>query len=148
MTDELLIYKVALPVPLARLFDYLPPATCSTPILRGTRVKVSFGRQELIGIVFDIAHHSTLALNQLKPILSVCDSIPLFPQQLCEFILKASRYYHHAIGEVAFTGLPPSLRQGKPIKDHPSEPIELKDLQSHSLNSAQQNAVDKIISSQ
>jgi primosomal protein N' (replication factor Y) len=112
MNDKL-IYKVALPVPLQRLFDYLPPSEASSILPRGTRVKVPFGRQERIGIVFDHVSHSALPMTQLKPILSACDPFPLFPESLCDFILKASRYYHHAIGEVAFTGLPPSLRQGK-----------------------------------
>lgn len=142
-----LIYKVALSVPLQRLFDYLPPQEASSqPLARGTRVKVPFGRQERVGIILDHATHSSLERAQLKSILSVCDPFPLFPETLCDFIVKAARYYHHAIGEVAFTGLPPSLRQGKPFKlieneQKSSFPVS----EPLALNTEQQIAVDTIL---
>lgn len=141
-----LIYKVALPVPLQRLFDYLPPVDASSILARGTRIKVPFGRQERIGIIFDHASQSTLPITQLKPIIAECDPLPLFPESLCDFILKASRYYHHAIGEVAFTGLPPSLRQGKALKsmDYAREVSPILS-QSLTLNTEQLYAVQTIL---
>lgn len=147
MSDKL-IYKIALPVPLQRLFDYLPPLEeTSCPLARGTRVRVPFGRQERIGIIFDHATDTSLSMHQLKPILSVCDPFPLFPENLCDFIVKASRYYHHAIGEVAFTGLPPSLRQGKPLKPIKNDNLPPSPIISHALalNTDQQFAVDAIL---
>lgn len=145
MNDKL-IYKVALPVPLQRLFDYLPPIEASSLLPRGTRVKIPFGRQERIGIIFDHASHSAIPMAQLKPILSACDAFPLFPESLCDFIVKASRYYHHAIGEVAFTGLPPALRQGKVLKsiENTSEALSTFS-QPFPLNTEQQYAVQTIL---
>jgi primosomal protein N' (replication factor Y) len=149
MSAEAKIYKIALPVPLRRLFDYLPPQTDEYPIARGSRVKVPFGNQELTGIVFGIATHSALSPAQLKPIKSVCDAFPLFPDLLCDFIEKASKYYHHPIGEVAFTGLPPALRHGKPLKQ-----CEATEKAFHyinpgiTLNTAQESAIEAILSHQ
>jgi len=39
----------------------------------GTRVRVPFGRQRLIGVVMEIADSSDLPLERLKPILEVLD---------------------------------------------------------------------------
>lgn len=142
-----LIYKVALPVPLRRLFDYLPPIEGSNLLARGTRVKVPFGRQQLVGIILDHAQGSSLPQNQLKQIVSVCDDVPLFPTSLCDLIQKAANYYHHPIGEVAFTGLPQSLRQGKvyvPKVSSTDKPVHLPE-SNLTLNTAQQDALDTII---
>jgi primosomal protein N' len=50
MPDDVL--RVALPVPLARLFDYRAPAGAdATPGRVGQRVRVPFGSRELVGIV-------------------------------------------------------------------------------------------------
>jgi primosomal protein N' (replication factor Y) len=50
MTDAVL--KVALPLPLPRLFDYLPAdgATAYTADI-GRRVRVAFGNREMCGVV-------------------------------------------------------------------------------------------------
>lgn len=46
------ILRVALPVPLPRLFDYLPPADAK-PVAVGQRVRVPFGPRELCGLVIE-----------------------------------------------------------------------------------------------
>ncbi|MGH8077006.1 MAG: hypothetical protein ACREPE_06740, partial [Lysobacter sp.] len=45
------IWRVALPLPLPRLFDYLPVAGHATGGDIGRRVRVPFGSRELIGVV-------------------------------------------------------------------------------------------------
>ncbi|MBT5719034.1 MAG: hypothetical protein HOI69_05765, partial [Gammaproteobacteria bacterium] len=52
------VLQVAVPSPLRRVFDYLP--LTNKQALAGTRVKVSFGRQQLIGIVVSVASGSSL----------------------------------------------------------------------------------------
>lgn len=145
-----LVYKVALPVPLRRVFDYLPPEEHPALLERGTRVKVPFGRQQLVGIVLGHAEGSILPSTSLKSILSVCDTYALFPASLCDLIQKTANYYHHPIGEVAFTGLPQSLRQGKPCEllDLSNEqPINIS-ASPLSLNAAQEDAMQAILQSQ
>ncbi|KYP95925.1 hypothetical protein BG74_07885, partial [Sodalis-like endosymbiont of Proechinophthirus fluctus] len=60
------VVNVALPVPLARTFDYLLPAN-GAPVVGG-RVRVPFGQRQTIGIVTAIREHSGVALDKLKPI--------------------------------------------------------------------------------
>ena len=49
------VLRVALPVPLPQLFDYLPPpGTAAAPDSIGCRVRVPFGRGERIGVVVEV----------------------------------------------------------------------------------------------
>ena len=76
MGDNRPVVRVAVPVPLADVFDYLaPPGGSPAP---GTRVRVPFGRRERVGIVVEHTSASTLAPAKLKPIREVLDaSAPL-----------------------------------------------------------------------
>lgn len=147
MNPEQIIYQVALPVPLRRIFDYLPPVEIGSILIeRGMRVKVPFGRQEKVGIVMGHRNHTDIPSEQLKVITGVCDAYPLFPENLCTFIEKTAQYYHHPIGEVAFTGLPIALRQGKTCEKFvhiDPKPIEINT--ALTLNHDQQLAVDAIL---
>lgn len=145
MTNEQVIYQVALDVPLRRLFDYLPP-NAQARIERGTRVKVPFGRQHRIGIVMAQSQNSTIPNEQLKAISEVCEDDPLFPSTLCDFIERTAQYYHHAIGEVVFTGVPTGIRLGKSIekaKESAFSPVLQKT--GLTLNADQQAALDAIL---
>uniref|UniRef100_UPI0013D17B4D primosomal protein N' family DNA-binding protein n=1 Tax=Morganella morganii TaxID=582 RepID=UPI0013D17B4D len=52
------ILRLALPSPLRRLFDYLaPPGVSRAQLQPGMRVRVPFGRREMIGILVEIADH-------------------------------------------------------------------------------------------
>lgn len=59
------ILHVALPSPLRRLFDYRLPAHWPRPA-PGQRVRVPFGRRELIGMVVSVDDHSVWPADQLK----------------------------------------------------------------------------------
>ncbi len=143
------VVKVALPVPLRRTFDYLVlPQQFAVPVVRGMRVKVPFGKQMKIGLVLQTSASSSYPLEQLKNIDSLCEDTPLFPLSLCEFIEKTAEYYHHPLGEVAFTSVPVSIRQGKPCEMDFSLPTaDAFEVESPlTLNEAQQAAFDSIVS--
>ena len=71
------VLRVALPVPLPRLFDYLPPAGASIgPDWIGRRVRVPFGRTEQIGVVLSMGAPEA-SLESLKTVLAVLDDQPL-----------------------------------------------------------------------
>ncbi|WCG83304.1 primosomal protein N' [Pectobacterium sp. A5351] len=112
------VAQVALPVPLARTFDYLLPAGGIAPQV-GARVSVSFGNRKAIGIITALSDTSELPLEQLKPVHDVLDEQPLFPPSLWRILLWAVEYYHYPIGEVLFHALPILLRQGKPAHRAP-----------------------------
>ncbi|MBT3566284.1 MAG: primosomal protein N', partial [Porticoccus sp.] len=81
------VYRVAVPSPLRRLFDYLSPVAqnevSDSKILRaGTRVLVPFGHRKIVGIIVMIDNTSDLPLSRLKPIASIIDNEPLIPQYL------------------------------------------------------------------
>ncbi len=111
------VAHVALPVPLARTFDYLIPA--GMQVAAGCRVMVPFGKREAVGIVVAVSDKSELALSELKPVVDVLDSASLFPPSLWRVLLWAKDYYHHPIGDVLFHALPILLRQGKPAHHAP-----------------------------
>jgi len=112
------VLRVAVPSPLRRIFDYLPLPPQALPEPRvGIRVKVSFGRQKLIGIVVAMADSSTLEKKQLKPILASLDSEPLLSDAVFKLLLWAANYYQHPIGEVFAAALPAKLRNGIPLRE-------------------------------
>lgn len=111
------LVRIALPVPLYRLFDYLCPSHCladgQLPAI-GTRVQVPFGNQTLIGIVTDHPATSDIDPKKLKNIIQVIDEKPIFDNALMRFASWLSSYYHYPLGETFFVMLPVLLKQGKP----------------------------------
>ena len=111
------VAHVALPVPLARTFDYLLPDEMTAAA--GCRVRVPFGKQQRVGIVVSVSEQSELPRNELKSVADVLDNETLFPPALWRILLWAADYYHHPIGDVLFHALPVLLRQGKPASPAP-----------------------------
>ncbi len=77
-----MILQIALDTPLRRVFDYRPPAkalgvgTHDAP-RPGVRVRVPFGRQQLIGILVGVASESAVAAPKLKAALEILDEHPI-----------------------------------------------------------------------
>ena len=108
-----------MPTPLRRVFDYLPVVGADAPVA-GTRIRVPFGRRQVIGILLEIADSSSWPEKQLKTALEYLDSEPLFSAELFKTLLWASDYYQHPVGETLATALPKLIRSGSPI-DPPAE---------------------------
>jgi primosomal protein N' (replication factor Y) len=107
----LITIKVALDVPLPRLFDYrLASEDCSSPV--GRLVKVPFGSSEKIGIVVELAEASDQPADKLKT-AELLPELPLLPADWLELCGFCARYYHHPLGQVMAFALPPLLRKGK-----------------------------------
>lgn len=107
------ILRVAVPVPLPQLFDYLAPrGTMPAP---GCRVVVPFGPGRQVGIVVGSAAESEVPRGKLKPIIRMLDAEPLLTRELLSTLQWASRYYQHPLGAVLETALPVGLRQAKPL---------------------------------
>jgi primosomal protein N' (replication factor Y) len=109
------ILRVALDVPLDRLFDYLAPDG-TDDIAVGSRVLVPFGRREVVGIVVDRADASELAPERLKA-ASRLDGKPLLDAELLGSLQRAARYYQHPLGEVLATALPAALRSPRALPE-------------------------------
>lgn len=113
------ILRLAVPVPLRRLFDYLPPAGVDPAgLLPGQRLWVPFGGRKLVAVLVDIVSESPLA--QLKPALELIDCEPLFDGRSRDFLHWAADYYQAPLGELYAAALPAALRKGRPA-DHWAE---------------------------
>jgi len=109
------ILQMAVPSPLNRTFDYLPPENCDASQLQpGMRLRLPFGRGSRIGILMAVSSHSRVDTDKLKPALELLDETPLLPTDIVALLDWASRYYHHAPGNVISNALPALLRQGQP----------------------------------
>jgi primosomal protein N' (replication factor Y) len=106
-------WRLAVPSPLRRSFDYLPPKT-NQDMQPGVRVKVSFGRSSTVALLLDQTQHTAVDKDRLKTVQEVLDQEPLFSSAMLALLEWASAYYQHPIGEVVSNALPAMLRQGKP----------------------------------
>ncbi len=111
------VLHVALPVPLPRLFDYLPPlGHTASPGDVGKRVKVLFGSRVLTGFIATVAPSADADL-ELRHADALLDAAPLLHGELLDSLHWLARYTHAPLGEVVATALPVLLRQGEPLPD-------------------------------
>ena len=112
------IIRVAIPVPLRQVFDYLPAAdTDPSQYRRGQRVLAPFGHRQLIGIVVGTSKVADVPESTLKPLIHLLDEQPLIPEDTLALAEWAARYYHAPLGEVLSVALPVSLRQGNSLRE-------------------------------
>jgi len=106
--------QIALPVPLRRLFDYLPPQNGATlaSLKPGQRVQVPFGRQQLTGILISISSETDIPPTKLKPVSAILDTEPLLPASLLALIQWAADYYQFPFGDALLSVLPTLIRNG------------------------------------
>lgn len=115
------VLKVALPIPLRRLFDYRPPYGSEPQI--GSRCLVPFGKRELVGLIVGMGEPSeNYDPAKLQTAKHLLDNEPLLSPSLLQLLVQAADYYHQPVGEMIFTALPTLLRQGKP-PEHATEII-------------------------
>ncbi|AOD13457.1 primosomal protein N' [Xanthomonas fragariae] len=117
MTSTVATLRVALPVPLPQLFDYLPPADAPLANLArvGCRVRVPLGPRELVGVVVEIGQLASA--EGLRPALAWCDAAPLLVDELARSLQWLARYTHAPLGEAQASALPGPLRRGEPLAD-------------------------------
>ena len=97
-----------MPRPLRRVFDYSLPSDLPRPKV-GSRVRVPFGRSEVVAIV---AGFSDTSAHRLKPVIDVLDADGFLAPDLIALAEWLSGYYHHPLGEVYATLLPSAARRG------------------------------------
>ncbi|MGB0360372.1 MAG: replication restart helicase PriA, partial [Endozoicomonas sp.] len=107
--------KVAIPSPLRRLFDYLPPEQEPLESIQvGCRVIVPFGNRKLVGFIISIETDTNVTAEKLKPVISILDHQPLLSSDIIKLCQWAAHYYHHSVGETLSQAVPKNLRIGKP----------------------------------
>ncbi len=114
LNSKPVILHIAVPSPLRRSFDYLPPKKGSGERLQaGQRLTVPFGTRQITGLLLETSFDSELPIERLKPATALLDEKPILSPNLLALGRWASAYYHHPIGDVFSQILPPLLRQGK-----------------------------------
>ncbi|MDP3677767.1 MAG: primosomal protein N', partial [Methylotenera sp.] len=102
------ILKIALDVPLDRLFDYLSGGVA---VQIGQRVLVPFGRRNQIGIVVGVADSSEFAIEKLKSITQAFTDEQPLDAQLLSLVKFSADYYQYPFGQALLAALPARLRQ-------------------------------------
>ncbi|MCC5073808.1 primosomal protein N' [Xanthomonas campestris] len=117
MSAPVTTLRVALPVPLPQLFDYLPPQDTDVDGADrvGCRVRVPFGPRELIGVVVERGQQPSA--EGLRAVLDWCDDTPLLVDELARSLHWLARYTHAPLGEAQASALPGPLRRGEPLAD-------------------------------
>ena len=109
-------YRVAVPSPLRRAFDYLPPKVDALAAQPGTRIRIPFGARKVTGVILDIVTETDVPPAKLRHADSVLDAAPLFSPELLALLRWAADYYQCPIGEVFAAALPARLRAGESIE--------------------------------
>ena len=119
MSPQVLLH-IAVPTPLRRCFDYLPPLEISPDQVLdwqpGLLIQVPFGRQELVGILLSVNQQPAASNVQLRHAIKMVDTAPAFTPELLDLCLWAADYYQCPRGEALHTALPVLLRQGQPAQ--------------------------------
>jgi len=118
------IIRVALDVPLDCLFDYVSEEASATDI--GLRVRVPFGKREVIGIILEVCAATQITADKLKPVHQLYREIPPLPHDLIELFRFCNRYYHHPIGQVVMNSLPALLRKTRSVTCKPNGVLSWK----------------------
>lgn len=111
------LIRVALDVPIARLFDY----RCDDRAAQiGARVLVPFGRQKLIGIIVAKPDTSEVPEAKLKRAVAVLDTEPLLGRADLRLLEFAADYYVHPLGAVIMATVPATLRRVRSREETPT----------------------------
>jgi primosomal protein N' (replication factor Y) len=107
MTDALHILKVALDVPLDRVFDY---KTDNPDTQIGQYVVVPFGARKMIGVVVGISDTTSIESKKLKSIIRL-DPEVIFDKKSMKLFEFCSQYYHYPLGQTILSAVPSRLKK-------------------------------------
>lgn len=150
MTKKNTFLQIAVPTPLRRYFDYLPPEGAVLESFKpGMRFRIPFQQRELIGIFVGTTDTSDVPMHKLKSAVECLDKEPVISPDILDLCRWAADYYHYPIGEVVLSALPVWLRQGKSTDVSFKKTIQIPSIPDSPLvlNSEQEAALNAIASS-
>lgn len=115
------LVRVALPVPIPQVFDYISEDAGESDV--GRCVRVPFGRGEKSGLIIDLPDGAEVDANRLKPVTHIQREVPPLPADWLELVAFVARYYHAPLGEVVALALPPGLRRADGVSDEDEDPL-------------------------
>jgi primosomal protein N' (replication factor Y) len=114
-TDEASSVRVALPVPIDRLFDYAVPPSQQDAAQPGCRVLVPFRNRRLTGVIVERSARAAYS-GTLRPIERVLDAEPVVSPAMLAILREAAEEVLCPIGVAFATALPagstPRIRPG------------------------------------
>jgi len=116
-----LIARVALPVPIPQLFDYIAKDLGREDV--GRCVRVPFGPGEKHGVVVALVETADVGVSRLKSVRAVQRDVAPLPEDWLELVAFAARYYHAPLGEVIALALPPGLRRAEAVSGEQDDPF-------------------------
>jgi primosomal protein N' (replication factor Y) len=146
---DISVARVALDVPLAKLFDYAAPE--GSALAPGDRVAVPFGARQEIGVIVEVDAASALPAARIKRISALRDDAPRLPRDWLELMRFLSGYYQRPLGETIIASLPPRLRSVRPLPKKALVPAEAATSSrfspSHALTAEQLGVTERIAAS-
>ena len=115
------VIRVAIPVPLPQLFDYLAEDATTADI--GRCVRVPFGRKEKSGLILALPEAAGIDPARLKSVIRIQRDMPRLPPDWMDLVEFTARYYHAPPGEVVALALPPVLRQANAVHSNEPDPL-------------------------
>lgn len=115
------IVRVALPVPLPQLFDYVCDSAVEADI--GRCVRVNFGRRVETGVIVALSDHSDVPAERLKAVEHISRDIPALPADWLALTAFVAAYYHAPPGEVMNLAMPPDLRRASEVDSGDDDPL-------------------------
>ncbi len=110
-----LVWVIAVPSPLHRVFEYLPPSDNKITPSAGARAKVPFAGRDVIGIFLEARESELPTSTVLKRVETLLDSnLPLLRPDQLQLLQWLSDYYLIPQGEALQLGLATSERKGRP----------------------------------
>ncbi len=107
------ILRVALDLPLARLFDYRADDAQADDV--GRRVLVPFGNKQVVGLIVEVRDTSDFDPAKLRDAKMILRDTPALPESWTALTRFCAGYYQRPLGEVMLNALPPRLRRPTPL---------------------------------
>ncbi|MDD5005769.1 MAG: primosomal protein N' [Candidatus Omnitrophica bacterium] len=113
MNRNFAVAKVALPLPIDKLFDYSIPKDLINKIQQGMRVNVLFNNKHNIGFV--VGFSSKSKIKKLNPVINTLDKFPVVTANNLQLAHSIKDYYVCSLGEAIESMLPEAVKKSRNI---------------------------------
>ncbi|MCY7389246.1 MAG: primosomal protein N' [Burkholderiales bacterium] len=117
------IVQVALDLPLAKTFDFLAVDVTGDDV--GRLVVVPFGSKKMAGVIVGLSDVSEVPRDKLKAVILVQRALPKFSARDFALFGFCESYYHHPLGPIALSALPPGMRLPKLMASRQQRVIDI-----------------------
>ncbi|MBX3283404.1 MAG: primosomal protein N' [Acidobacteria bacterium] len=150
-TETVRFVEVALPVPLHRVFTYSVPSEGQLRPELGLRVRVPFGKRNLIGFVVAVHAERPADLDidpkKVRPAIEFLDDEPLITPEILRLTEWTADYYASFWGETLKAALPAGMNSEK-VRPKRRKAVRLLDPEladnSKALTTAQSSVVETL----